>query len=63
MNYNSNWKKILGFRNMQEKLEKKRSDETKGLLFTTLLLYKHGQRSLEEFIRTPLIFHHMKNNS
>ena len=21
-NYNSNWKKILGFRNMQEKLEK-----------------------------------------
>ena len=24
-NYNSNWKKILGFRNMQEKLEKKAS--------------------------------------
>ena len=46
------------------KVQKQRKGLTKsGLFFLALLLYKHGQRSLEEFIRIPLIFYHMKNIS
>ena len=42
---------------------KKRVWPNVGWFFFALLLYKHGQGSLEEFIRILLIFHHKKNIS
>ena len=52
------------FDSSMEKKAKKRSYERKGLLFIALLLYINMAKSgWRKYIRTPLIFHHMKNNS